>query len=152
GSLAQIESRADKIDVPEDFLNRPTAWREFSSKEYAFNIQFPSEPFQQSVPLVPNDRKLDIQLWMAKGDNVICQMVMQPFYTPPRDETQINLLFKSLVNGIAQSGEMKLLSEAPASFRGYPGREYKFQMAFGKAYGKAYIIGARVYLLLVVII
>lgn len=152
GSLAQLEASADKIVLPDDFHNRPTAWREFSSKEHGFNIQFPSEPFQQTMPLVPNDRRLDLQLWMAKGDNVVCQMLMQPMLTPPRDETQRNIIFKGLLAGISGDAEMKLLSEESISFRGHSGRAYKFQMAFGDAFGKSYIIGSRVYLMLAIIV
>jgi TonB family protein len=152
GSLARLEASAEKMVLPDGFLDRPTAWREFSSKEYGFNIQFPSEPFQQAMPLVPDNRRLDIQLWMAKGDDVVCQMLVQPMLTQPRDETQRNLLFKGLVAGIADDGEMKLLSEEPISFRGHPGRAYKFQMATGAVSGKAYIIGARVYLMLAILV
>jgi TonB family protein len=150
GSLARVEASAEKLDLPDDFYNRPTAWREFSSKEHGFNVQFPSEPFQQVMQLVPNDRRLDIQLWIAKGDDVVCQVMMQPMLTPPRDETQRNILFKGLLAGITDDGNAKLLSEEPVSFRGHQGRAYKLQMDSGDAFARSYIIGSRIYLLLAI--
>ncbi|HEY6404234.1 MAG TPA: hypothetical protein VI479_22625, partial [Blastocatellia bacterium] len=127
GSLARVEASVEKLDLPDDFYNRPTAWREFSSKEHGFNIQFPSEPFQQATQIVPNDRRLDVQLWMAKGDGMVCQVVMQPMLTPLSDETQRNILFKALLAGIIDDRNIKLLSEETISFRGHPGRAYKLQ-------------------------
>jgi TonB family protein len=148
GSVARIEAEVDKIELPDDFASRPVSWREFSAKEHGFNIQFPSEPVQQTLPVVPDDRRLDIRMWMAKGNDIICQALAQPFLNIPQDENHKNSLYKGLVAGIVESGELKLLSEMPITFRGHSGREYKFLMDSNKATGKAYIIGSTIYFLL----
>ncbi len=147
-SMAQVESAIEKMEVPPDFHTRPVSWREVASPEFGFTVWMPSEPHRQTIPLNPNDRRLDIQMWMAKGEEVICQVMAQPMLAAPRDEDHRKILFKNLLDGILTEGKMKLLSEKQISFEGHPGREYKLRMPFGVATGKAYIFGHNICMLI----
>lgn len=148
GSMSEVASSADQINVPPGFFDKPTAWREFSPSEFGFKVQLPGEPFHHSTPLNPNDRRLDIHLWMSKGDDFIAEVLVQPMLRVPPDEPQRNLIFKSVVNGLLEDGDVKLLGEKPITFQDYPAREYKLQFEFGVATGKAFLVGSTVYMLL----
>jgi TonB family protein len=147
-SISRFESAFENIDLPPDFANRPISWREVPSPEFGFTIWMPSEPFRKKIPLNPNDQRLDIQLWMARSESGVCQLMVQPFLSAPSDEATRGVLFKNLLEGVVGSGEMKLESEKAISLEGYSGREYKMSMDSGVALGRAYIIGSNLYLML----
>lgn len=152
GSMSRLAASAEKIDPPPDFFDRPVSWREFSSADFGFSIQLPGEPFHQAAPLDPNNRKLDIQVWMAKGEDFMAQVIVQPLVVIPNEEARRNLIFKGLLNGLLEGGNIQLLSEKEISYQSHPGREYKLQLAFGQATGKAYLIGNNVYVLVAFLI
>jgi TonB family protein len=147
-SMSRLKSEIDNLELPADFVDRPVSWREVASPELGFTVWMPSEPFRKKVPLNPNDRRLDISLWMARSENSIYQMIVQPILATPSNEDHRKLFFRSLLDGILSGGEVKLEGEKPISFEGYPGREYKLRVSSGLGTGRAYIIGAAIYLML----
>lgn len=147
-SMSRVESEIDKLELPPDFNNRPVSWREVPSPEFGFTIWMPSEPFRKKVPLNPNDRRLDINLWMARSASSVYQVMVQPMLAAPGSEEHRKILYRSLLDGILGSGEVKLESEKPVSFEGHSGREYKLRVISGVGTGRAYIIGNNAYFLL----
>ncbi|MEP7343365.1 MAG: energy transducer TonB [Acidobacteriota bacterium] len=147
---SEMESQIENIAPPKDFLDRPISWREFNSQEFSFKLDMPSEPHHQAVVVNPNDHRLDIHLWMAKGEEFVSQVMVQPFLAAPRNEAHRDLIFKYLMEGMLEDGEMKLISEQAITFQNYPGREYKLQMPFAKATAKAFLAGSNVYMLLAI--
>src|SRR5262249_4341028 len=63
-SMSRLDSEIDKLDFPPDFRARPISWREVPSPEFGFTVWMPSEPFRKKIPLNPNDRRLDFNLWV----------------------------------------------------------------------------------------
>ena len=151
-SMSRIKSAFGNLELPPDFRYRPVSWREVSSPDLGFTVWMPGEPFIQKIPFNPNDRRLDIQLWMARGEGAICQMLVQPFLSAPSDEAIQGALFKSLLNGILESSGMKLELEKTVSFEGYPGREYRMRGDVGMGMGRAYIIGSNVYFMFGIVV
>jgi TonB family protein len=109
----------------------------------------PSEPFRRKVPFNPNDRRLDISLWMARGTDSLYQMLVQPLLAAPSSEEYRKIFFRTFLDGLLKSSRLKLESEEPISFEGHAGREYKLRGTAGVGTGRAYIIGSNVYFLLV---
>jgi TonB family protein len=147
--ISKAESAIAGINLPPEFFTRPISWREVASPEFGFTIWMPSEPHREKIPINPNDPRLDIQLWMARGEDVLYQVMVQPMLAAPRDEAHHKILFRSLLEGMIGNNQAKLLDEAPISFEGYPGREYKLNMLGGRTTVKAYIIGANIFALFV---
>jgi TonB family protein len=148
-SMSRVDSEIDKFDFPPDFATRPISWREVPSPEFGFTVWMPSEPFLRKLPLNPNDRRLDINLWMARGTDSLFQVMVQPLLAAPSSEEHRNIFFRSFLDGLLNSSGMKLESEKPISFEGHAGREYKLRGVAGAGTGRAYIIGSNVYFLLV---
>src|SRR5215813_3445172 len=148
-SMSRVESEIDKWDFPPDFATRPISWREVPSPEFGFTVWMPSEPFRRKVPFNPNDRRLDISLWMARGTDSLYQMMVQPLLAAPSSEEYRKIFFRTFLDGLLKSSGMKLESEEPISFEGHAGREYKLRGTAGVGTGRAYIIGGNVYFLLV---
>jgi hypothetical protein len=148
-SMSRLDSEIDKLDIPPDFYTRPISWREVASPEFGFTVWMPSEPFHKIVPLDPNERRLDINLWMARGEDSIYQALVQPMLAAPSSEEHRKILFRTLLDGIVSDGDMKLESEKPISFEGHPGREYKLRGSMGLGTGRAYIVDSNIYFLLV---
>jgi len=148
-SMSRVESEIGNWDFPPDFATRPISWREVPSPEFGFTVWMPSEPFHRKLPLNPNDRRLDINLWMARGSDSLCQMIVQHLLAAPSSEEHSKIFFRTFLDGLLKSGKMKLESEGPISFEGHAGREYKLRGTAGAGTGRAYIIGSNVYFLLV---
>lgn len=148
-SMSQVDSEIDKLDLPPDFGERPVSWREVASPELGFTIWMPSEPFRKKIPLNPNDQRLDINLWMAGSGDSIYQVIAQPMLAAPSSEEHRKILFRNLLDGILNNGELKLENEKSISFEGHPGREYKLRGGAEVGTGRAYIIGSNIYILLV---
>jgi TonB family protein len=148
-SMSRVESEIDNWDFPPDFATRPISWREVPSPEFGFTVWMPSEPYRRKFPFNPNDRRLDISLWMARGTNSLYQMMVQPLLAAPNSEEHRKIFFRTFLDGLLNSSRMKLESEEPISFEGHAGREYKLRGTAGVGTGRAYIIGSNVYFLLV---
>jgi TonB family protein len=148
-SMSRVESEIGNLDFPPDFATRPISWREVPSPEFGFTVWMPSEPFRRKLPLNPNDRRLDINLWMARGTNSLYQMMVQPLLAAPSNEEHRKIFFRSFLDGLLNKSGMKLESEKLISFEGHAGREYKLSGTAGVGTGRAYIIGGNVYCLLV---
>jgi hypothetical protein len=148
-SMSRLDSEIDKLDIPPDFYTRPISWREVASPEFGFTVSMPSEPFHRIVPLNPNERRLDINLWMARGEDSITQALVQPMLNAPASEEHRKILFRSLLDGVVSEGDMKLESEKPISFEGHPGREYMLRGSMGLGTARVYIVGSNIYFLLV---
>ena len=148
-SMSRVESEIGNLDFPPDFATRPISWREVPSPEFGFTVWMPSEPFRRKLPLNPNDRRLDINLWMARGTGSLYQMLVQPLLAAPSSEEHRKIFFRTFLDGLLTSSGMKLESEEPISFEGHAGREYKLRGSAGVGTGRAYIIGSNVYFLLV---
>jgi TonB family protein len=148
-SMSRVESEIGNFDFPPDFATRPISWREVPSPEFGFTVWMPSEPYRRKFPFNPNDRRLDINLWMARGANSLYQMMVQPLLAAPSSEEHRKIFFRTFLDGLLKSSGMKLESEKPISFEGHDGREYKLRGTAGVGTGRAYIIGSNVYLLLV---
>src|SRR5262245_15481937 len=67
-SASRIKSAIGNLELPPDFRNRPVSWLEVPSPDLGFTVWMPGEPFTQKIPFNPNDRRLDLQLWMARGE------------------------------------------------------------------------------------
>jgi len=147
-SMSRVESER-KSDLPPDFVPRPVSWREVPSPEFGFTVWMPSEPVHKKLPLNPNDRRLDISLWIARSEDSIYQMMVQPMLAAPSSEEHRKILFRTLLDGLLSGGKMKLEGENPINIEGHPGREYKFRGDLGAGTGRAYIIGGNIYFLLV---
>src|SRR5262245_15954725 len=148
-SMSRVASDIDNFDFPPDFATRPISWREVPSPEFGFTVWMPSEPFLRKLPLNPNDRRLDINLWMARGTDSLYQVMVQPLLAAPSSEEHRNIFFRSFLDGLLNSSGMKLESDKPISFEGHAGREYKLRGVAGVGTGRAYIIGSNVDFLLV---
>jgi len=148
-SMSRVESEINNWDIPPDFATRPISWREVPSPEFGFTVWMPSEPFRRKFPFNPDDRRLDISLWMARGTNSIYQMIVQPLLAAPSNEEHRKIFFRTFLDGLLNGGEMKLESEKPISFEGHAGREYKLRVGAGVGTARAYIIGSNVYCLIV---
>ena len=148
-SMSRVESEIDNLDLPPDFATRPISWREVPSPEFGFTVWMPSEPFRRKFPLNPNDRRLDIDLWMARGTDSLYQMMVQPLLAAPSTEEHRKIFFRTFLDGMLNRSGMKLESEKPISFEGHAGREYKLRWNARVETGRAYIIGGNVYFLLV---
>jgi TonB family protein len=148
-SMSRVESEIDNLDIPPDFATRPISWREVPSPEFGFTIWMPSEPFRRKLPLNPNDRRLDINMWMARGTDSVYQVMVQPLLAAPSSEEHRKIFFRTFLDGLLNSSGMKLESEKPISFEGHAGREYILRAGPGVGTGRAYIIGSNVYCLLV---
>ena len=144
-SMSRLKSAFGNLELPPDFRNRPVSWLEVPSPDLGFTVWMPGEPFIEKIPLDPNDRRLDIQLWLARGEGSICRMLVQHFLSAPSDEAIQGALFKSLLNGALERGGMKLEIEKKISFEGHPGREYLMRGNVGIGMGRAYIIGSNLY-------
>src|SRR5215813_10703974 len=118
-SMSRVESEIDKWDFPPDFATRPISWREVPSPEFGFTVWMPSEPFRRKVPFNPNDRRLDISLWMARGADSLHQMIVQPLLAAPSSEEYRKIFFRTFLDGLLKSSGMKLESEEPISFEGH---------------------------------
>src|SRR5215813_4451767 len=112
-SMSRLGSEIDKLDLPPDFRARPVSWREVPSPEFGFTVWMPSEPFRKKIPLNPNDRRLDISLWMARSENSIYQMIVQPILAAPSSEEHRKVFFRTFLDGLLNSSRMKLESEEP---------------------------------------
>jgi TonB family protein len=148
-SMSRVESEIGNLGLPPDFETRPISWREVPSPEFGFTVWMPSEPYRRKFPFNPNDRRLDINLWMARGTNSLYQMMVQPLLAAPSSEEHRKIFFRTFLDGLLNSSGMKLESEKPISFEGHAGREYKLRGTAGVGTGRAYIIGSNVYFLLV---
>src|SRR5262245_29719730 len=148
-SISRVESEIGNWDFPTDFATRPIFWREVPSPEFGFTVWMPCEPYRRKLPLNPNDRRLDISLWMARGTALLYQMMVQPLLAAPSSEERRKIFFRTFLDGLLKSGRMKLESEEPISFEGHAGREYKLRGNAGVGTGRAYLIGSNVYFLLV---
>jgi TonB family protein len=148
-SMSRVATEIDNFDFPPDFASRPISWREVPSPEFGFTVWMPSEPFRRKLPLNPNDRRLDIHLWMARGTDSLYEMMVQPLLAAPSSEEHRKIFFRTFLDGLLNSSVMKLESEKPISFEGHAGREYKLRGTAGVGTGRAYIIGSNVYFLLV---
>jgi|RhiMetdeSRZDD1v2_1073273.scaffolds.fasta_scaffold37393_3 TonB family protein len=148
-SMSRVESEIGNFDLPPDFATRPISWREVPSPEFGFTVWMPSEPYRRKFPFNPNDRRLDINLWMARGTNSLYQMMVQPLLAAPSSEEHRKIFFRTFLDGLLNSSGMKLESEKPISFEGHAGREYKLRGTAGVGTGRAYIISSNVYFLLV---
>jgi TonB family protein len=147
-SMSQFKSAFGNLELPPDFRNRPVSWLEVPSPDLGFTVWMPSEPFTQKIPFNPNDPRLDIQLWMARGEGSICQLLVQPFLSAPRDEAIQEALFKSWLNGLIERSGMKLELEKKIGFEGHPGRDYVMRGNVGISMARSYIIGANIYFML----
>lgn len=148
-SMSRLDSEIDKLNLPPGFRARPISWREVPSPEFGFTVWMPSDPFRRKVPLNPNDQRLDIHLWIARGEDSVYQMIVQPLLAAPSSEEHRKIFFRSLLDGLLSSSEMKLESEKPISFEGHSGRQYKLRGSLKEGTGRAFIIGSNVYFLLV---
>ena len=148
-SMSRVDSEIDKLDFPPDFHTRPISWREVPSPEFGFTVWMPSEPIKRKIPLNPNDRRLDINLWIARGGDSVYQTLVQPMLAAPNSEEHLKIYFRTLLEGLLNDGDVKLESEKTISLEGYPGREYQLRGGLLEGAGRAYIIGSNVYLLLV---
>jgi TonB family protein len=148
-SMSRVATEIDNFDFPRDFATRPISWREVPSPEFGFTVWMPSEPFRRKLPLNPNDRRLDIHLWMARGTDSLYEVMVQPLLAAPSSEEHRKIFFRTFLDGLLNSSVMKLESEKPISFEGHAGREYKLRGIAGVGTGRAYIIGSNVYFLLV---
>src|SRR5262245_10676375 len=148
-SMSRLGSEIDKLDLPPDFRARPVSWREVPSPEFGFTVWMPSEPFRKKIPLNPDDRRLDFNLWVARDEESLYQVIVQPMLAAPSSEEHRKIFFRSLIDGLLGSSGLKLESEKPISFEGHSGREYKLRGGPKAGTGRAYIIGSNVYFLLV---
>ncbi|HKQ93057.1 MAG TPA: energy transducer TonB [Blastocatellia bacterium] len=143
-SMSGLKLALGNLELPPDFLNRPVSWLEVPSPDLGFTVWMPSEPFTRKIPFNPNDPRLDIQHWMARGEGAVCQLLVQPLLSAPKDEALQVALFKSWLNSIIRAG-MKLELEKKIGFEGHPGREYILRGNAGIGIVRAYIIGSNIY-------
>ena len=151
-STSRIRSAIGSLELPPDFLNRPVSWLEVPSPDLGFTVWMPGEPFIEKIPFNPNDRRLDVRLWMARGEGSICKMLVQHFLSAPSDEAIQGAHFKRLLNDLLEGGRMKLELEKTISFEGHPGREYIMRGNVGIGMGRAYIIGSNVYFMFGIVV
>src|SRR5262245_33427756 len=118
-SISRVESEIGNWDFPPDFATRPIFWREVPSPEFGFTVWMPSEPYRRKLPLNPNDRRLDITLWMARGTDSLYQMMVQPLLAAPSSEEHLKIFFRTFLDGLLKSSGMKLESDEPISFEGH---------------------------------
>jgi hypothetical protein len=143
--ISSVESAFENLELPPDFHARPISWREVPSPEFGFTVWMPSEPFRKKLPLYPHDQRLDVQLWVARGEGATCQLLVQPFLSAPGDEATRGIYFKNFLNGVLEGARMKLESEKTISFEGHSGREYKMRGDVGIGVGRAFFIGSNLY-------
>jgi hypothetical protein len=149
--VSQIESPdTDSDEPPPSFYEQPVSWREFSQPDFGFVVRLPSEPFKQTIKINPNDSRLDLHLWMAKGEGVlIYQAAFQQLLAAPNDQTKIKVLLDSFRDGIASGVGAKVTTEKQITLDSFPGREFKMQAEALRATTRIYLAGSRVYMLTV---
>lgn len=133
---------------PESFYAQPVSWREFSQPEFGFSVRLPGEPFKNRVKVNPNDPRLDMHFWMAKGEGaLIYQAAFQQLLAAPDDAAQIKILLDSFRDGVVSGAEGKVVSEKQITLDGNPGRELRVKAENMKGVARIYLIGSRIYLL-----
>jgi len=147
-TMSQVQSEIDNLNFPPDLAARPVFWREVPSPEFGFTVWMPSEPFRKKFPLNPNDGRLDINLWVARSENSLYQMMVQPLLAEPKSDSDRNALFRSFLDGLLSGGKIQSEGAKPISFGAYPGREYKLRAGSSLGTGRMYIIGGGIYFLL----
>ena len=149
--VSQIESPdTGSSEPPPSFYEQPVSWREFSQPDFGFVVRLPSEPFKQTIKINPNDSRLDLHLWMAKGEGVlIYQAAFQQLLAAPNDQTKIKVLLDSFRDGIASGVGAKVTTEKQITLDSFPGREFKMQAEALRATTRIYLAGSRVYMLTV---
>lgn len=134
---------------PPEFFRQPTSWREFSPPEGGFRVALPGEPYTQSISINPADERVKLQIWIAKGDEVLCQIVSQGIARAPRDDAERKILFESIRQGLIESAGARIENEAPTTFAGQPGREFKVITSQVTGVGKVILTDRAIYVVAV---
>lgn len=147
--VSKIESSEhNSSGPPPSFYTQPVLWRDFKQSEFGFSVRLPGEPYKETVKLNPNDPRLDMHTWMAKGEgSLIYQVAFQQLLAVPEDSEGVKLVIENLRDGLAEGIEGKVISEKQITINGYPGREIKMKSADLRAIGRLYLVGSRVYIL-----
>jgi TonB family protein len=147
--LNDIVSAMSKLPPPPpEFYTRPANWQELSLPEFGFKAQVPNPPYKQTLSLNPSDSRLNFQLMMMRGDDLLCQIVYQPLLAKPRDEAQAQVTLGNLRTWLTSNAGTEILSETQIKLDRYPGREYKLRFQSWNGVGRAYLADNRVYLLI----
>jgi hypothetical protein len=104
------------------------SWKEFSSSEGKYRVQFPGFPFRWSLPLEPlrPPSTLYMTIYNSSGQYTVMYMDYAEAPTPAN-----RLALKSFLDGIRDGqmeqneqmgGKLTLVSETDITFDGYPGR------------------------------
>ncbi len=147
--VSAIESPEVESDgPPPSFYTQPISWREFSQPEYGFAVRLPGEPYKNRVKVNPNDSRLDLHLWMARGEGgLIYQAAFQQLLAAPNDEASVKILLDSFRDGMASGAEAKVINEKQISLDGNPGREFAMRDSDTNGVARIYLVGSRIYLL-----
>jgi len=134
--------------IPALQADMSTPWKEFSSTEGGFKVQFPWTPQQSSIPAGSSGL-----MHMTSYLSAAAYTAMFFDYSEtPKDLIAILELLDNLRLGEIESGLKELnpnvISECTTSFEGYPGRLLVLELSNNQIYrGKIVLVKNRVYIL-----
>ena len=127
-------------------------WKPFESTEGGFVIAFPGKPgFQTRTvqaaagPLVNQIYGLDIGVSVF-----VVSFTDMPFPVPSGNKELVNRALDAGRDRALAGARGKLISEVPLTLDGYPGRNLLYSDGDGLTHSRSYIVGNRLYQLLVV--
>ena len=158
-SIAKLESLFEDPGLFDQLRVRPVGWREYTGEQTGFKLMLPGEPEVRSVALNSNDPSLTMQLFLARGDKLICMLLTQRLAMGADNAPIREILFRDLLNGLSRGVvaggvvEMKMLSQADIQFQGYSGQEYNLRLdspnsVLGRGAGRSFILGNTLFALI----
>jgi len=124
------------ITVTAFAFTEPKQWQTFESKECKFKINFPGEATHTSQPVATaaGELKLDIFQFDGSADTsnnnlvymVNCSVLPDSVNSSRKD--LMDLFFEGSINGMATNIKGTVLSQTKADYKGYPGREVRYDL------------------------
>jgi hypothetical protein len=127
-------------------------WVEFLSEEGRFTVLMPSKPTEQVMPIQSTSGSLNLHTYVSLGVQGIAYIASySDMPTAPADQSMIIKVLDDVRNGQLDKAKGKLQSEVTISHDGHPGRELKIETSVGPALVRNYLVGHRLYQLVVVV-
>jgi hypothetical protein len=127
-------------------IERPAVWREFNYATHGFKVSFPGKPQFQTVEPSKSDPGLNYFIWHAGGGQMLCQVVRKTISTDVPAEVAQTVL-KTLVAELETDGG-KLESDVQMEYQGRPGRQFRVNQDGSIGFGRIFIMGRNIYMLI----
>ena len=136
------------------FLNPgPPAWSEFTSEEGRFSLLMPQKPISTASTVETSQGRFDTKAFIARHgtvDSLVCMAGYTDISSKILVANDVDGFFDGFRDQFIKETGGKLVSEKSSTLYGHSGREIKMQLFRGELRVRLFVVGNRLYQLVVI--